>query len=63
VLVALTPRGVVSYRTYTSRHGLALDPLFEKFIGELAAHVGVPVTHGAGPGPLLSDKWYDDGAI
>ncbi len=62
-LIALTPRGLLSYRTYTNRHGLALDPLFETFLEEYAAHCGVPVTHDAKPGPLLSDRWYDDGAV
>jgi hypothetical protein len=62
-LIALTPQGVVSYRTYTNRNGLALDGLFEEFIARYAAHCGVPVTHGVSPGPLLSDEWYDDGAL
>jgi hypothetical protein len=62
-LVALTPEGVVSYRTYTNRNGLALDGFFEDFLAAYAAHCGVPVTHHASPGPLLSDKWYDDGSL
>jgi hypothetical protein len=62
-LFALTPQGVVSYRTYVNRHGLALDPLFDDFHGKLAEHCGVPVAHRAKSGPLLSDDWYDDGAL
>jgi len=62
-LIALTPQGVLSYRTYTNRHGLSLDGFFEKFIDAYAAHCGTTVTRGASPGPLLSDDWYDDGSI
>ncbi len=62
-LLALTPQGVLSYRTYTNRHGLSLDGFFEKFIDAYAAHCGTTVTHGVSPKPLLSDDWYDDGAI
>jgi hypothetical protein len=62
-LIALTPQGVVSYRTYTNRNGLALDGMFEEFIARYAEHCGVPVTHRVSPGPLLSDEWYDDGAL
>jgi hypothetical protein len=62
-LIALVPKGVLSYRTYTNRHGLSLDGFFEKFIDAYAAHCGTTVAHGASPGPLLSDNWYDDGAI
>jgi hypothetical protein len=62
-LIALTPKGVVSYRTYTNRHGLSLDGFFEKFLDAYAAHCGTTVTHKVSPGPLLSDDWYDDGSI
>jgi len=62
-LIALTPQGVVSYRTYTNRHGLSLDGFFEKFLDAYAEHCGTKVTHKVSPGPLLSDAWYDDGAI
>ena len=63
-LVALTDRGVLSYRTYANRHGLALDGMFEDFIAGLARHCGVLQASGGGsPGPLLSDRWYDDGAV
>ena len=62
-LIALTPQGVVSYRTYTNRHGLSLDGFFEKFLDAYAEHCGTKVTHRVSPGPLLSDDWYDDGSI
>lgn len=62
-LIALTPQGVVSYRTYTNRHGLSLDGFFEKFLDAYAEHCGTKVTHKGSPGPLLSDDWYDDGSI
>ena len=62
-LIALTPQGLVSYRTYTNRHGLSLDGFFEKFLDAYAEHCGTKVTHKVSPGPLLSDAWYDDGAI
>lgn len=62
-LIALTPQGVVSYRTYTNRHGLSLDGMFEDFIAACAAHCGTGVTRRVSPGPLLSDEWYDDGAL
>ena len=62
-LIALTPHGVVSYRTYTNRHGLALDGFFEKFLDAYAEYCGTKVTHKVSPGPLLSDDWYDDGSI
>jgi hypothetical protein len=62
-LIALTPHGLVSYRTYTNRHGLSLDGFFEKFLDAYAAHCGTTVTHRVSPGPLLSDDWYDDGSI
>jgi hypothetical protein len=63
ILIALTPRGVVSYRTYTNHHGLSLEGFFEKFIDAYAAHCGTTGTHRVSPGPLLSDDWYDDGSI
>ncbi|KAF0246927.1 MAG: hypothetical protein FD180_286 [Planctomycetota bacterium] len=62
-LIVLTPGGLLTFRTYTNRHGLALDRAFEEFVTEYAAHCGVGVTHNGNPGPLLSDRWYDDGAI
>ncbi len=62
-LIALTPAGVVSYRTYTNRNGLALDGFFEEFLARYAEHCCVPLAHGISPGPLLSDRWYDDGAL
>ncbi|HLY09461.1 MAG TPA: hypothetical protein VKW04_09185 [Planctomycetota bacterium] len=62
-LLALTPRGVLTFRTYTNRHGLALDQAFNEFVGAYAQHCGVPVIHEGSTGPLLSDRWYDDGAI
>jgi hypothetical protein len=62
-LLALTPNGVLVYRTYTNRHGLALDRPFDEFVAEYAAHCGTRITHGGQAGPLLSDRWYDDGAI
>jgi hypothetical protein len=62
-LIALTPDGVVSFRTYANRHGLALDGMFADFIAAYAAHCGTRVTHAGKPGPLLSDRWYDDGAV
>jgi hypothetical protein len=62
-LLALTSRGVLTYRTYTNRHGLALDQAFNDFVESYAKHCGVPVIHDGTTGPLLSDRWYDDGAI
>jgi len=62
-LIALTPQGLVSYRTYTNRHGLSLDGFFEKFLDAYAEHCGTKVTHRVSPAPLLSDDWYDDGSI
>jgi len=62
-LIALTPEGIVSFRTYANRHGLALDGMFEDFLTDYAAHCGARTAHGASPGPLLSDRWYDDGAL
>jgi hypothetical protein len=62
-LLALMPEGVVMFRTYTNRHGLALDRAFDEFVAAYAVHCGTAVTHGGHPGPLLSDRWYDDGAL
>lgn len=62
-LIALTPEGIVSYRTYANRHGLALDAMFEDFLEAYARHCGTRIAHGARPGPLLSDRWYDDGSL
>jgi hypothetical protein len=62
-LLALMPEGVVMFRTYTNRHGLALDRAFDEFVVAYAAHCGTAVAHGGHPGPLLSDRWYDDGAL
>ena len=62
-LLALTPGGILVFRTYTNRHGLALDRVFDEFVDEYAAHCGTKVTHGGHAGPLLSDRWYDDGSI
>ncbi|RPH49021.1 MAG: hypothetical protein EHM91_03580 [Planctomycetota bacterium] len=62
-LLALTPDGVLVYRTYTNRHGLALDRVFDEFVAEYASHCGTRITHGGRAGPLLSDRWYDDGAL
>ncbi len=62
-LIALAPEGIVSFRTYANRHGLALDGFFEKFLAEYAAHCGTVIAHGVKCGPLLSDQWYDDGAL
>jgi hypothetical protein len=63
-LIALTDRGLLSYRTYANRHGLSLDGMFRRFLDEYAERLGVPIAQGGeGPGPLLSDRWYDDGAI
>jgi hypothetical protein len=62
-LLALTPGGILVFRTYTNRHGLALDRVFDEFVEQLAAHCGTTITHAGQAGPLLSDRWYDDGAI
>jgi len=62
-LLALVPEGVLTFRTYTNRHGLGLDALFERFVAEYAQHCGVPLAHGVQSGPLLSDRWYDDGSV
>jgi hypothetical protein len=62
-LLALTPDGILVFRTYTNRHGLALDRVFDDFVEQLAEHCGTRITHGGRAGPLLSDRWYDDGSI
>lgn len=62
-LLALIPEGILTFRTYTNRHGLALGSLFERFIAEYAEHCGVPLARSGNSGPLLSDRWYDDGAV
>jgi hypothetical protein len=62
-LIALLPEGVLTFRTYTNRHGLALDHAFQSFIHDYAAHCGTQVIRQGHPGALLSDQWYDDGAI
>jgi hypothetical protein len=62
-LLALLPEGVVQFRTYANRHGLALDPFFDEFVEAYAAHCGTRTVRGGHPKPLLSDRWYDDGAI
>ena len=36
---------------------------FDEFVAAYAAHCGTVVAHGGHPGPLLSDRWYDDGAL
>lgn len=62
-LLALTADGILVFRTYTNRHGLALDRVFDEFVEAYAAHCGTRVTHGGRAGALLSDRWYDDGAM
>ncbi len=62
-LIALTPDGVVSYRTYSNRFGLALDGFFMDFIDEYARYCGTARTREGRPAPLLSDDWYDDTVI
>jgi hypothetical protein len=62
-LIALTEHGVVSYATYTNRHGLSLDRFFEEFIAAYAAHCGTQPVRRIKVRPLLSDAWYDDGAL
>jgi len=62
-LLALVPEGLLNFRTYTNRHGLALDDLFDRFVAEYAQHCGVPLTRSGHSGPLLSDRWYDDGSV
>jgi hypothetical protein len=63
-LIALTTEGIVSYRTYANRHGLSLDGMFDDFIEAYARHCGTQwIRRGRAPGSLLSDRWYDDGAV
>jgi hypothetical protein len=62
-LLALMPEGLVQFRTYVNRNGLALDKAFDDFVLKYAEHVGAPIAHNLRPKPLLSDRWYDDGAI
>ncbi|MCC6741932.1 MAG: hypothetical protein IT452_23130 [Planctomycetia bacterium] len=62
-LLALTPAGILTYRTYTNRHSLGLDRAFAEFVEAYAAHVGATLARGGHPGALLSDRWYDDGAV
>ncbi|HYF00116.1 MAG TPA: hypothetical protein VEJ18_14445 [Planctomycetota bacterium] len=62
-LLALMPEGIVQFRSYVNRNGLALDRAFDDFVKNYAAHCGTRVAHGLHPKPLLSDRWYDDGAI
>ena len=62
-LLALVPEGVLTFRTYTNRHDLALDRAFDEFVTAYAAHCGIKIAHGGHPKPLLSDRWYDDGAM
>ena len=62
-LIALTPKGVVSYRTYANRHGLALDKFFTDFIKKYAEYCGTNYVKHGKVGPLLSDDWYDDHTI
>ncbi len=62
-LIALLPDGVLAFHTYSNRHGLALDGFFDRFIADYAAHCGTGVVHRRSVGPLLSDRWYDDGAL
>jgi len=62
-LLALTPDGILVFRTYTNRHGLALDRVFDEFVEQLARHCGTRITRAGRAGPLLSDRWYDDGSI
>jgi hypothetical protein len=62
-LLALTSEGILVFRTYTNRHGLALDRVFDEFVEDYAAHCGTKVTHAGRAGPLLSDRWYDDGSL
>lgn len=62
-LIALTPGGIVSYRTYSNYRGLALDGFFRDFIREYAAHCNTVCARKGKVGPLLSDNWYDDCAV
>jgi hypothetical protein len=62
-LIVLTPAGVVSYRTYTNRHGMALDTFFDDYIAACAARCNTVVAPPQKCGPLLSERWYDDQAV
>jgi len=62
-LIALTPQGMVSYRTYSNRQALSSGGFFRKFIREYAKHCGVGTAKEAKPHALLSDRWYDDGTV
>ncbi len=62
-LIVLTPDGILSYRTYANRNGFSLDKKFDDFLKEYAEYCGTIVTHHGRPQALLSDRWYDDGAI
>jgi hypothetical protein len=62
-LLALMPEGLVQFRSYVNRNGMALDRAFDAFVEEYAAHCGTSIVRGLHPQPLLSDRWYDDGAI
>ena len=61
-LIALTPQGVVSYRTYTNRHGLSLDGFFEKFLdaieaGAVAVDFDARTGHNHGTKFRLKQNW------
>lgn len=63
-LLALMPQGMVMFRTYVNRNALGLDAIFDAFVEAYAAHCGTVVARQGGhPVPLLSDRWYDDGAV
>ncbi|MDD5065646.1 MAG: hypothetical protein PHF84_01235 [bacterium] len=62
-LIALTPHGIISYRTYANRHGLAIDRFFTRFIREYAEHCHTVIARQIKWKPLLSDRWYDDGSL
>jgi hypothetical protein len=65
-LIALTERGIISFRTYANQAGLALDRFFNQFIEAYASHCGTVYTRGRRQsplGPLLADAWYDDGTV
>lgn len=63
-LIALTADGMISFRTYSNRHGLSLDGMFDDFVEAYARRCGTRwVRNARSPGPLLSDRWYDDGAL
>ena len=62
-LLALTPGGILMYRTYTNRYGVTLGDMLNQFVAEYAAHCGTQIIHDGRPAALLSDRWYDDGAM